>query len=161
MYSGRCGYEEAAFELAEKYQDFASLVNLCHRETVYPPSENPHYHRIQAYIEKFKEDFTSELFQWYIQYGELCHVAYCRNLIWRCSAEIRTMFEQETSYAKNMDVFFRERPNSAISWIHDLGQGRYGSVSHALLKDADGASNLDGKHVCLDYLLVQNSILNS
>ncbi len=70
VYLGRCGYEEAAFELAEKYQDFASLVNLCHRETVYPPSENPHYRRIQAYIEKFKEDFTNELFSWYIQHGE-------------------------------------------------------------------------------------------
>jgi nuclear pore complex protein Nup133 len=69
-HSGRCGYEEAAFELAEKYQDFSSLVNLCHRETVYPPSENPHHRRIQTYIEKFKEDFTSELFKWYIQHGE-------------------------------------------------------------------------------------------
>jgi hypothetical protein len=68
---GRYGYEEAAFDLAEQYQDFASLVNLCHRETVYPPSENPHLERIQTYIEKFKEDFTTELLQWYIQRGML------------------------------------------------------------------------------------------
>ena len=59
------------------------------------------------------------------------------------------MFEQEASYASYMDAFFREKPNSAISWIHDLGQGRYGSAGHALLKDAD-ETNLEGKHVCLD-----------
>jgi len=60
------------------------------------------------------------------------------------------MFEQEASYASYMDAFFRERPNSAICWIHDLGQGKYGSAGHALLRDADNATNLEGKHVCLD-----------
>lgn len=59
------------------------------------------------------------------------------------------MFEQEASCTSYMDAFFRERPNSAISWIHDLGQGRYGSASQALWKDADNAIDLEGKHVGL------------
>jgi nuclear pore complex protein Nup133 len=65
-----------------------------------------------------------------------------------CAAEVRTMFEQEGSYASYLDAFFRDRPNGAISWIHDLGHGRYGSTGHTLLKDADIATNLEGKHVC-------------
>jgi nuclear pore complex protein Nup133 len=68
-FSGTCGHEEAAYSLAEHYQDFTSLVALCHRETVFPPEENPNAERIQAYIQQFKEDFTTELFQWYIQHG--------------------------------------------------------------------------------------------
>lgn len=65
----RCGHEKAAYSLAEQYHDFASLVALCHRDTVYPPEENPHAARIQQYIQRYKEDFTNELFQWYIQHG--------------------------------------------------------------------------------------------
>lgn len=68
-FSGVCGHEEAAYSLAEHYQDFANLVALCHRETVFPPEENPNAERIQSYIQQFKEDFTTELFQWYIQHG--------------------------------------------------------------------------------------------
>jgi nuclear pore complex protein Nup133 len=62
------------------------------------------------------------------------------------------MFEQEASYASYMDAFFRERPNAAISWIHNLGQGKYGSAGHTLLKDAESAKFLKVKHVCLDSL---------
>ncbi|KAF9533020.1 hypothetical protein CPB83DRAFT_903494 [Crepidotus variabilis] len=128
----RCGYEQAAFTLAEQYQDFASLVSLCHRETVYPPEDNPHLERIQGYIEKFKEDFTTELFQWYIQNGEL-----------------RTMFEQEPSTSKFLDSFFRERPHPSISWIHDLGKERFDFAATALLLDADTATNLEAKQLML------------
>lgn len=127
---GRCGYEQAAFTLAERYHDFASLVSLCHRDGVYPPSENPHLERIHGYIEKYKEDFTTELFQWYIQHGEL-----------------RTMFEQEVASSTFLEAFFRERPNPSISWIHDLGEQQFDYAGAALLQDADTATNLESKKV--------------
>lgn len=75
---GRFGYLNAAMSLAEKDRDFASLVALCHRDTVYPPEANPHAIRIQQYIENYKADFTVPLFQWYIQHGKLdtCASAY-------------------------------------------------------------------------------------
>ncbi|KAF8964670.1 hypothetical protein BDZ97DRAFT_1660027 [Flammula alnicola] len=128
----RCGHAEAAYSLAEQYQDFASLVALCHRDTVYPPEENPHADRIQSYIQRFKEDFTNELFQWYIQHGE-----------------VRTMFDQEAQRGAYLDVFFRQRPNIAISWMHDLGKARYGAAASALLEDAESATNLEAKHLML------------
>ena len=65
-------------------------------------------------------------------------------------AEVRTMFGQQADYANYMDTFFRDKPNVAISWIHDLGQGRYGSAADALLRGAEVANNLEGKHVCLN-----------
>lgn len=69
--TGRNGHAGAAFTLAEKYRDFTGLAALCHKETVYPPEENPNSLRIQAYIDRFKGDFTTELYKWYIQHGKL------------------------------------------------------------------------------------------
>lgn len=60
-----------AFQLAEDYLDFRNLASLCHTEAVYPPENNPNATRIRSYIDKFKEAFTTELYQWYIEHGSL------------------------------------------------------------------------------------------
>lgn len=65
-------------------------------------------------------------------------------LIW-CAGELRTMFTQE--HDEYMDAFFSKYPNPAISWIHDLGRGRYGLVSESLLSEAENATELVAKHV--------------
>lgn len=63
-------HAQYAFQLAEDYLDFRNLASLCHTETVYPPEKNPNAARIQSYIDKFKEAFTTELYQWYIEHGK-------------------------------------------------------------------------------------------
>jgi nuclear pore complex protein Nup133 len=68
--TGRTGHNEAAFSLAEKYRDFSSLAALCHRDTIYPPEENPNIERIQKYMDRFKYEFAQELYKWYIQHGK-------------------------------------------------------------------------------------------
>lgn len=51
--------------------DFRSLVELCHAiPPIYPPEENPSALRIQSYIERFRELFTTELYHWYIERGK-------------------------------------------------------------------------------------------
>ena len=70
------GFTTRAFELAEKYRDFRSLAALCNKDLVYPPDQNPHTTRIAKYIERFRDEFTDELYQWYIEHGishVLCH----------------------------------------------------------------------------------------
>lgn len=62
-------HAQHAFQLAEEYLDFRNLASLCHTETVYPPESNPNAARIRSYIDKFKEAFTTELYQWYIEHG--------------------------------------------------------------------------------------------
>lgn len=62
-------HAQYAFQLAEEYLDFRNLASLCHTETVYPPENNPSATRIRSYIDKFKEAFTVELYQWYIEHG--------------------------------------------------------------------------------------------
>jgi len=68
---GANGHASHAFVLAENYHDFRSLASLCHKGTTYPPEDNPTAHRIQSYIEKFKDEFTTELYRWYIEHGQL------------------------------------------------------------------------------------------
>lgn len=128
----RHGHADAAFTLAEQYRDFSSLASLCHKETVFSPENNSHPLRIQAYFERFKDEFAMELYRWYIQHGEL-----------------RVMFAQEDAYRGYMDKFFALNPNTAISWIHDLGSARHGAAAAALLIDAEQAANLNAKHFML------------
>ena len=63
------------------------------------------------------------------------------------TGEIRIMFDQESQRASYMDSFFKENSNDGLSWIHDLGQGRFGPAASSLLKVAESATNLEGKHV--------------
>lgn len=63
------------------------------------------------------------------------------------AGEVRTMFEQEAANALYMDAFFREKPNYAISWLHSLARGRYGTAAQALLQSSEGTTKLEGKHV--------------
>ena len=59
-----------AFKLAEEYRDIGSLVDLCHSSLpIFPPEENIHFNKIRGYIETYKEEFTDELYQWYIEHG--------------------------------------------------------------------------------------------
>ncbi|KAI0374941.1 hypothetical protein BV20DRAFT_934524 [Pilatotrama ljubarskyi] len=126
----RNGFANEAFRLAEDYHDFRSLASLCHKGKIYPPEDNPNAARIENYIQKFKEAFTTELYQWYIEHGEL-----------------RTMFAQ--SHSEYLDTFFAEHPHPGISWIHDLGRGRYALASQALLTEAEHAPELVSKHLML------------
>ncbi|KAK0469814.1 Non-repetitive/WGA-negative nucleoporin C-terminal-domain-containing protein [Desarmillaria tabescens] len=126
------GHATAAFSLAEKYRDFASLAALCHREVVYPPEQNPNAPRIQNYIELYKDEFATELYRWYIQHGEL-----------------RVLFSLSDSHTGYMDKFFADNANPLISWIHDLGHGRYAAAARALLVESGEATNLASKQLML------------
>jgi len=74
--SDKYRFATRAFELAEKYRDFRSLAALCNKDLVYPLDQNPHASKISEYIERFRDEFTEELYQWYIEHGIghiLCH----------------------------------------------------------------------------------------
>ncbi|KAK0193758.1 Non-repetitive/WGA-negative nucleoporin C-terminal-domain-containing protein [Armillaria mellea] len=126
------GHPTAAFSLAEKYRDFTSLAALCHRETIYPPEQNLNAARIQNYIELYKDEFATELYRWYIQHGEL-----------------RVLFSLDESHTGYMDKFFADNANPLISWIHDLGHGRYASAARALLIESSEAINIASKQLML------------
>ena len=63
--------------------------------------------------------------------------------------EVRTLFAQENDPAFNgyLDKFFASHKYPSVSWIHDVGKGRYDVAGNALLQEADGAGELSAKHV--------------
>src|ERR1700722_10623252 len=65
-----------------------------------------------------------------------------------CTGELRLMFAQEDIYNGYMDIFFAENSYPSVSWIHDLGKGRYGHASQTLFEEAQNSPSLQAKHVC-------------
>ncbi|KAF8478553.1 Non-repetitive/WGA-negative nucleoporin C-terminal-domain-containing protein [Russula ochroleuca] len=126
------GFATRAFELAEKYRDFRSLAALCNKDLVYPLDQNPHATRIATYIERFRDEFTDELYQWYIEHGEL-----------------RTLFGQGEANADYLDNFFLKHNRPFVSWIQDLEKERFHSAAETLLGESDNAGDLAAKELML------------
>ncbi|KAI0302174.1 Non-repetitive/WGA-negative nucleoporin C-terminal-domain-containing protein [Russula brevipes] len=126
------GFAMRAFELAEKYRDFRSLAALCNKDLVYPLDQNPHASKIAEYIERFRDEFTDELYQWYIEHGEL-----------------RTLFSQSGTYTDHLDRFFLKHNRQSVSWIEDLEKDRFHSAAETLLAESDNAGDLAAKELML------------
>jgi nuclear pore complex protein Nup133 len=131
------GFAATAFELTEKYRDFRSLAALCNKDLVYPLDQNPHASQMEGYIERFGEEFTDELYQWYIEHGEL-----------------RTLFSQSKRHPDDLDKFLRKKNRPLVSWIQDLEKERFHSAAETLLAESENAGDLAAKEVIdqLHYL---------
>lgn len=64
------------------------------------------------------------------------------------------MFAQDSAQDAYMDKFFAENSNPSLSWIHDLGKGRYETATVALLSEAEHVNNLETKHVRIPALSI-------
>ncbi|KAN0123739.1 Non-repetitive/WGA-negative nucleoporin C-terminal domain containing protein [Russula decolorans] len=126
------GFAGRAFELAEKYRDFRSLAALCNKDVVYPLEQNPHTTKIAEYIERFRDEFTDELYQWYIEHGEL-----------------RTLFSQGEATADYLDRFFAKHNRPFVSWVQDLEKDRFHSAAETLLGESENAGDLAAKELML------------
>lgn len=59
----RINHADEAFNLAQHHSDFRALVELCNHPVVGSAAKT------QYYIERFREDFAFELYQWFIEKG--------------------------------------------------------------------------------------------
>lgn len=84
---------------------------------------------VMIYLDRYKEEFATELFRWYIQNGQL-----------------RTMFEHDSVH---LDQFFISHPHKLISWINDIGKDRYEEAAKTLISEAEHAGNMEIKHLVL------------
>jgi len=99
---------------------------------VYPLEQNPHTTKIAEYIERFRDEFTDELYQWYIEHGEL-----------------RTLFSQGEATADYLDKFFAKHNRPFVSWVQDLEKERFHSAAETLLGESENAGDLAAKELML------------
>ncbi|KAF8522246.1 Non-repetitive/WGA-negative nucleoporin C-terminal-domain-containing protein [Hysterangium stoloniferum] len=119
-----------AFRLAETYRDFDALSDLSYHafaDKLVPTSD-----RIRNYIHRFRGDFTSQLYKWYIEQGKL-----------------KLLFDQEVEYAEYIDMFFSQNPSLRVAWIHNIQKKDYQHAASALLKEAESETDREAKHLML------------
>ncbi|KAK9712420.1 hypothetical protein K7432_007175 [Basidiobolus ranarum] len=106
---------EFAFQLAERYQDFRTLVLL----SIDLKEESQA--RIDYYINKFKEPFAYELYSYYVENGLLYQLV-----------------NQKDFYSGLLHEFLEKGGHTHISWLHDIHIGRYAQASNKLLEESEG-----------------------
>lgn len=73
------------------------------------------------------------------------------------------MFDQESPAGpEHLNKYFENKSNRniAITWINDLANSAYGLAASDLFKDAQGAPNLEGKHVSIIILVCSSLMTN-
>ncbi len=58
------GRSDRAFALAEQYEDFRTLVELCNEAQLRSPA------RLDSYLERYKQPFAFELYAYYLEHGQ-------------------------------------------------------------------------------------------
>ncbi|GJJ12103.1 hypothetical protein Clacol_006344 [Clathrus columnatus] len=121
------GRLDFCFQLAEHYRDFYALSELSYRTPVGLTAG-----RIQNYTDKYKDDFTSQLYRWYIEQGKL-----------------QLLFNQDSKNNKYLDDFLEKNPAPRLSWVHDFKNKRYQEAASALLSAARDDTDRETKHLVL------------
>lgn len=149
----RVDHSDQAYELAEHHRDFRALVELCNHPSVGSPA------RTQYYIEKFREDFAFELYQWYIDMGALACVVIralaCPSLTLppcalgppRPAGKMKTLLTQDEVYAPLLLSFLDSTDNPRIAWVQDIATKRYDHAAQSLLKESEHEPKLAEKQV--------------
>jgi len=57
------------------------------------------------------------------------------------------MYAQSDTFSNYLDIYFQQKSQPAISWIHDIGKGQWGAAAGALLLHSAQATELETKHV--------------
>jgi nuclear pore complex protein Nup133 len=123
---------------------------------VYPPDQNPHASKIVEYIERFRDEFTVELYQWYIEHGiTLGFMLLYFNDPLSVAGELRTLFSQSGVYGDYLDKFFLKNNRPFISWIQDLDKERFHPAAETLLAESESAGDLAAKEVTKRHIPIE------
>ncbi|KAG8764279.1 hypothetical protein FRC11_005083 [Ceratobasidium sp. 423] len=117
---------EDAFRLAEQYRDFRSLAELCNDSRLASDL------RTQNYLERYQQDFASELYQWYVEHGKL-----------------QTLLLQDRIYWPLLHGFLKSTDYPRISWLHDVAVGDFESTTATLSGEIGKETKLDAKQLLL------------
>ncbi|KAM0753804.1 methyltransferase type 11 [Meredithblackwellia eburnea MCA 4105] len=115
-----------AFDLAERFRDFRSLVELCN------DPEHGSKQRTRFFLQKYSEAFAVELYQYYVEKGHF-----------------RALLEPEATFQPLVTQFLDSTDNSRVSWINDIAIRRYERATEVLVHEALGEQSLAQKKLML------------
>lgn len=138
MRIGRSGH---AYVLAEKHEDFRSLVELCQDPAFGSAQKTAHF------IDKYQEDFAFVLFQWLIEQGRN---SLPKPFFWMVTTDTgrpTDLLSTDEAYGQLLLKFFDQTDNARVSWLHDIALTRYHQANTVLLKEAIKTRSLIEKQV--------------
>ncbi|KAG5520031.1 hypothetical protein PMAC_001107 [Pneumocystis sp. 'macacae'] len=109
---------DKSFEIAEKYRDFRTLIELCYETDDKNTDHNWNdqiVRRINWYLYTFKEKFADVLYRYFIEKG------YLQNLL-----------EDFSDYHHYLSEFFNFRNYGRISWMHQIGTDKFKDAGNIL-----------------------------
>jgi nuclear pore complex protein Nup133 len=105
----KCGEYERAASLAEKYCDFATLVELC--------EQFDNQERLQRYMDQFQQNgFSDFVFKWYLEAGK-------RGKLMTSNLSAHPLLAK----------FLESTENQYMSWLHDIHCNDYHQAHKTLL----------------------------
>ncbi|KAJ3052197.1 hypothetical protein HK097_006721 [Rhizophlyctis rosea] len=122
----KIGRTPEAFNLAEKYKNFAMLAKLSVEQAGYAKG-------IEFYVENYKRDFAFELFEFYLAKG-----AY------------QALLTQPRQYGDYVDEFLKGKELPQIKWIQDVGAGRFGDAHESLTRSAKEEDSVVKRRLALN-----------
>ncbi len=114
------GRVDRAFEIAERYKDFQSLVEICHNQGETASDEetlNKVVSRLEWYMHTFKYPFAQVLWEYYIS----------RRQFWN-------LLHQFPSYREYLTQFFEDGRYPHIAWMNDVILKDYKNAGQTLMK---------------------------
>ncbi|GAA6016956.1 hypothetical protein JCM11491_006924 [Sporobolomyces phaffii] len=114
----------AAFELAERHEDFRSLVEL---------STDPRHGstlKVRSFLDTYGQDFAFPLYGYYLERGQ-----------------VRTLLEPDEAHRPLLTAFLDATANTRLAWVNDVAVGRYEHAAEALAVEATSEQSLAQKKV--------------
>jgi hypothetical protein len=105
---------QAAFQLAEKYQDFRSLVEACYHS--WTDSDDELHAKLEYYVNQFGESCLKVLFGWYLETGRF-----------------KELVSQPEKYLPVLQVFLAKEKKLDLLWIIDIFTHQYEDAAKILL----------------------------
>lgn len=139
----RLSRTNAAYDLAERYRDFRSLVVLCNDSNIGSQA------RLHHYIQKYQEDFAFALYDWYLESGEVVSFFSLASTKFQCyTGRSYDLMTQDGTYGPMLSKFLRLRQLPGLAWMQDVVESRIGDAADALLEQAESETNLSEQKVC-------------
>jgi nuclear pore complex protein Nup133 len=114
-----------AFQLAEKYKDFHSLVDLT-------LESSDQYDRIKEYTNAYQEAFAHVLYEAYYRKGMR-----------------KELLDQTDEFGGLLQSYLDKKNVPGLSWIHNINMNDFDHASMNLLKSASDEVSADKKRIAL------------